>query len=285
MRGFTRDSRKPEAQMLTKKGVEMVTVDPNPTPENKVKVNQAFEGATYVFAVTIPAARTSKERELEEGKMFADAAKAANVRLFIWSGLENYTEISGGKYTHAAHFDAKAEVTQYCKDIGIPFVNVEPAGYYQNFLGYGAPRKQPDGTFVMFGISSPDSVGHLFDANGDYGLWVRKAIEEWPGGETEILTCADILSRAEIVSTLSKFTGKTVKYVQVSKEQQLKAMVATGVPDHIVVMMMDMYDCISEFGYYGKKDIGPSQKGLARKPRTWEEFVKENVEQFNKILS
>lgn len=30
----------------------------------------------------------------------------------------------------------KAEVTQYCKDIGMPFVNVQAAGYMQNYLGW-----------------------------------------------------------------------------------------------------------------------------------------------------
>lgn len=31
--------------------------------------------------------------------MMVDAAKAANVRLLVWSGLEDFTEVSGGKYT------------------------------------------------------------------------------------------------------------------------------------------------------------------------------------------
>lgn len=54
MRGFTRDTSKPEAQELTKKGVEMVAIDPNPTPENKAKVNEAFKGATYAFVSSAP---------------------------------------------------------------------------------------------------------------------------------------------------------------------------------------------------------------------------------------
>lgn len=49
LRGLTRDPAKPAAQELAKLGVEMVAIDPNPTPENKVRVNQAFEGAAYAF--------------------------------------------------------------------------------------------------------------------------------------------------------------------------------------------------------------------------------------------
>ncbi|KAG8847319.1 hypothetical protein FRB96_001654 [Tulasnella sp. 330] len=105
MRGFTRSTSKPEAVELVKRGVEMVDMDVNPTQENKQRVSQAFEGATYVFAVTVPAVTTNKEREVSEGQMFVDAAKAAKVELFVWSGLENFSEVSGGKYIHADHFD------------------------------------------------------------------------------------------------------------------------------------------------------------------------------------
>lgn len=72
-----------------------------------------------------------------------------------------------------------------------------------------APRKQPDGSFAMFGASSPDALAHLIDTNGDYGLWVRKAIEEWPGGETEVLTCADTLTPVEVAKILSDGTSGT----------------------------------------------------------------------------
>jgi len=285
VRGFTRDTSKPAAQELAKKGVEMVVIDPKPTTENKEKVFKAFEGATYAFAVTIPSIVDNKEREVAEGKMFADAAKAAKLELLVWSGLENYTELSGGKYTHVEYFDGKAEVTQYCKDIGIPFVNVEAAGYMQNYLSFSAPRKQADGSFTFFAPTSPDSSARLIDTDGDYGLWVRKAIEEWPAGSSEILTCADTLTRAQIAETIAEVTGKTINCVQVSEEQFLKGMVAAGRSENVARQAMEMFLCIAEFGYYGKKDIGPSLKGLARKPRTFVEFVKANKEEFEKILA
>lgn len=47
-------------------------------------------------------------KEVEDGKRIVDAAKAAGVSHFIWSGLEPVSQVSGGKYKHVEHFDSKA---------------------------------------------------------------------------------------------------------------------------------------------------------------------------------
>lgn len=47
VRGFTRDVKKSEAQILYKQGVELASVDP--IVENKDTIFKAFEGATYAF--------------------------------------------------------------------------------------------------------------------------------------------------------------------------------------------------------------------------------------------
>ncbi|KAG9006537.1 hypothetical protein FRB94_000631 [Tulasnella sp. JGI-2019a] len=86
LRGLTRDTNKPVAKELASKGVDMVAVDPR--PENKEQVIKAFEGADVVFAVTIPdIGPEGKGKELAAGKVYVDAANAANVKLFIFSGL------------------------------------------------------------------------------------------------------------------------------------------------------------------------------------------------------
>jgi hypothetical protein len=46
---------------------------------------------------------------------------------------------------------------------------------------------------------------------------------------------------------------------------------------------LEMFLSVAEYGYYGKKDLGPSLEGLARAPRTWREFVK--VTDWSKILN
>ncbi|KAG9012071.1 hypothetical protein FRB94_011767 [Tulasnella sp. JGI-2019a] len=270
IRGLTRDPSKPASQSLARQGVELVAVDVQ--PKNKDKVLKAFEGAKIVTLMTTTAVYTSKEREIEEGKMLIDCAKAANVELTIWSGLENMAAHSNGKYLKVDHFDSKAEVTEYAKKIGIRFVNVEAGGYMQNYVTFGAPQKQADGNYVFATPAAADSVVPLLDADNDYGIFVRKAIES--PGATEIYAYGEVISHADVVKQLSEITGKKVTYVQLTEEQYTKGATASGLSEIAAKEFSDMYNAIAEFGYYGNKEIQSSLQGLVRKPRTWAEFVK-----------
>ncbi|KAG9027951.1 hypothetical protein FRB95_007028 [Tulasnella sp. JGI-2019a] len=182
IRGFTRDTSKPAAKALADQGVEMVAV--SLTVDNKDQVFKVFEGASVAFIVTNFWEHYDKARETAEGKMLIDAAKAAGVRLLIWSGLISAVEESKGKYVHVDHLDGKAEVTKYARStipVGGPtrFLNIIAGLYNTNFTTpLALPRKQADGSFVI-GLPAPaDSVVPSIDTARDYGLFVRKAIEE-----------------------------------------------------------------------------------------------------------
>jgi len=280
IRGLTRQASKPAAQELAKQGAEMVSV--TLSVEHKEDVYKAFEGATYAFVVTNFWEHMNKEREIAEGKMMVDAAKAANVRLLIWSGLEDCTEMSGGKYKNVDHFDGKAVVTKYAKEAGVPLANVQCGQYMANFLTMAAPKKQEDGSFILFGPGAPDSVTPLIDTAEDYGLFVRKAIEQLEPG-SEVFSYGDILSGAEMAKQWGEVTGKKTSYVQVTEDQFKQSVLKSGAPERLAVEFYEMYACIAEFGYYGKKDLSTSTQSLARKPRTWAEFVK--VNDWSKVLN
>ncbi|KAJ7343685.1 NmrA-like domain-containing protein, partial [Mycena albidolilacea] len=85
IRGITRDVTKPATQKLGSQGVEMVNVALS--VENADTVRKAFLGADMVFIVTNFWEHLDKTREVAEGKMMVDAAKAAAVHLLIWSAL------------------------------------------------------------------------------------------------------------------------------------------------------------------------------------------------------
>ncbi|KAG8859527.1 hypothetical protein FRB96_004411 [Tulasnella sp. 330] len=273
IRGFTRDASKPSAQALAKQGVEMVSV--TFSVDHKEHVHKVFEGATYAFVVTNFWEHHSMDREVAEGKMMIDAAKAANVRLLVWSGLENFSDISGGKYTHVLHFDGKAKVTAYAKEVGIPFVNVECGQYFANFLTMASPKKQEDGSFILFSPAPPDAVTPLVDTAHDYGLFVQKAIEQSEPG-TEIFAHGDVISGADLARQWGEVLGKKTSYVQVSEDQFKQGMAKAGVPEPVAIELLEMYLGIAELGYFGKKDLGPSLEGLERAPRTWVDFIKAN---------
>ncbi|KAG9032868.1 hypothetical protein FRB95_000883 [Tulasnella sp. JGI-2019a] len=206
VRGLTRDPSKPASQVLAKQGVEMFAV--NLAVENKDAVFKAFEGATYAFAVTNFWEHLNKNREIAEGKMLVDAAKAANVKLLIWSGLEDYTAASGGKYKNVDHFDGKAVVTAYALEVEVPLANVQAGTYMSNYLGMNLPKKQDDGSYALYGPATPDSVAPFLDTARDYGLFVRKAIESPRDASSgvDIFAYGEVTSYTNIAKQLGEST-------------------------------------------------------------------------------
>lgn len=172
-------------------------------------------------------------------------------------------------------------MTAYAKEVGIPFVNVECGQYFSNFLTMSAPKKQEDGSFILYLPGAPDAVTPLIDTAHDYGLFVRKAIEQSEPG-TEIFAYGSVISGADMAKQWGEVLGKKASYVQVSEDQFKQGVLKGGVPEPVATEFLEMYLAIAEYGYFGKKDLGPSLQGLARTPRTWVDFVKAN--DWSKIL-
>ncbi|KAF7968903.1 hypothetical protein HWV62_28882 [Athelia sp. TMB] len=273
-RGLTRDTNKPVAWALASRGVEMLQVDLK--VENEPNVVEAFKGANISFVrlyVFIPKSyvdglefsqvvtnfweHKNKQREIDEGQMLVRVSKTVGVSLLVWSGLESVSELSGGRLTHVFHFDSKAAVTRYAQEIGVPFVNVQAGQYASNYTQHWRPRKQADGSYAIKLPWNSDSVAPVIDMVADYGLFVREAIEEPVfGAGTEILTCGEMLSFRDAAAQLSQ-----------------KEFAAQGrMP---VIEVEDIRQSLIKYGYYGGKDIAPSLIHLARMPRTFAEFAKE----------
>ncbi|KAJ7686598.1 NmrA-domain-containing protein [Mycena olivaceomarginata] len=196
IRGITRDVTKPAAQKLASQGVEMVNVALS--VENADTVRKAFLGADMVFIVTNFWEHLDKTREVAEGKMMVDAAKAAAV---IWSALEPVSEISKGKYVHVDHFDGKGEVTAYARASGLPLLIVQAGWYMTNHLLADAfvPTKEADGTYILGLPVGPDTVVPVIDTLHDYGLFVREGIESPAFGPgTEVLRLSEDITVREI---------------------------------------------------------------------------------------
>lgn len=138
-----------------------------------------------------------------------DAAKAAGVERLVWSGLPSCTKLSGGKLTHLIHFDGKAAVTEYGRQSGVPFVDVQAGGYASNFLNhFMAPTKQADGSFTIRVPFPRTTQLPIIDMVRDYGLYVRQVLESpvFPDG-SEVRT-GDYITMEEIALQLSQ--GATV---------------------------------------------------------------------------
>ncbi|KAG8999895.1 hypothetical protein FRB94_005785 [Tulasnella sp. JGI-2019a] len=284
--GLTRDASKPKAQGWAEKGVKLHEVDV--AVSNEAAVAQAFEHADIVFAVTSALDARTKEGEIATGRLMIDAAKAAKIKHFIWSPLESPAKWSKGRLNAVWAFDSKAEITEYLRASGVPFSLVPAACYLSNYYGGGplALTKQPDGSYLMRRPCSPKTLEPIIDIPRDYGMYVRAAIENpGMGPGSEVLTgtlisyedqlanlsqCASpclnlcVAGAEEVRKTyqraLNIVTGKKYVFRQVDRDEFNGIMTGVGLPTSLADLFYEMYEFISEFGYYGDKDIAASQK-------------------------
>ncbi|KAJ6476367.1 NAD(P)-binding protein [Mycena sanguinolenta] len=274
IRGFTRDPTKAVAETLKKSGVDMIAI--NLVLENKEEVFKAFAGADYAFLCTNFLEHLDGERESSEGKMLIDAAKAAGVQGVIWSGLASVKKISGGKYSRVAHFDYKAQVSDYGRASGVPFVEVQAGFYATNLLGNVPPwlTKTLDGTHVLAWPVRPNTIISVIDMEHDFGLYVRSALElpVFPHGSVVRTTSEDITVE-EMARQLSQVTGKKVVFEQVTAEVAVNNFVAVGFPSAAATGLVEGLLFHAEFGFFGGQSSS-SRETLARPTRTFTEFVK-----------
>ncbi|KAK7036128.1 NmrA domain-containing protein [Favolaschia claudopus] len=274
IRGFTRNITKASAQALTAQGVEMVAV--NLVVENRHNVYSAFVGADYAFLVTNFWEHADKQKEIAEGKLLIDAAKAAGVKGIIFSGLTAVEKLSKGKYTKVFHFDGKAEVAEYGRASGVPFVDVQAGFYNDNFLSEGLQlvTKNSDGTFILSSVIKPSAVIPLIDVEKDYGLYVCQVLEApiFPDGSVVYARSED-LSMEEVARQLSEGLSKTVTYQQITYEEATQSLTKRGFPEITAIDIVEGFLFFSEFGYYGRYPAF-SAEGLGRPPSRFSDFVK-----------
>ncbi|KAF7327242.1 hypothetical protein MKEN_00301500 [Mycena kentingensis (nom. inval.)] len=273
IRAFTRDASKPAAKALEAKGVEVVQL--SLVEDNKESVFEAFAGVDYAFIVTNWAEHGDPPRETREANLMIDAAKAGGARGIIWSGLPSIAALSGGKYTQVGHFESKARASEYGRASGVPFVDIQAGGYMSNLVGMLRPQKissSPD-VWALNLPTPPGAVMPMVDAHADYGLWVRKAIESeaFPDGQTWA-TGGENVTMAEQMRVIAEYTGKNVIFNQITPEVFGEGLKAAGIPPHMVPAIQEVFTAVGEFGYYAKDTI-QTHEGLARKPRTFKEFV------------
>ncbi|KAJ7314542.1 NAD(P)-binding protein [Mycena albidolilacea] len=255
IRGFTRDVTKATSQALKHQGVVMIAV--NLVVENREQVYKVFAGADYVFLVTNYWEHLDMQREIAEGKMLIDAAKTAGVKGIVWSGL------------------GKAIVTEYGRASGVPFVTVQAGLYASSFLKNPMMlAKQPDETYAIRWLVGPKTIVPVIDAENDYGLYVRRVLEQpvFPDG-TDVSTSGEEITVEEMARQLAEVTGKKVVFQQITKEEFVQPIMALGMPSHVINGVVSAFQFWEEFGYH-TGDAITNKDGLARPPRTWVEFVK-----------
>jgi uncharacterized protein YbjT (DUF2867 family) len=159
--------------------------------------------------------------------------------------------MSNGKYTKFTPFDAKAKAEQYIRGLPIKSAFFSAGIFMENFESqtFLAPRQAPDGTWVMSRPNSPKSKLPLIDAIGDTGKFVGAILAEPDKYEGKTFCAAVALySLEEIVTIMSKATGKTVVYKQILLEDFRKSVPLSPA---LLDVFADGFSAQEKFGYWG----------------------------------
>jgi uncharacterized protein YbjT (DUF2867 family) len=191
-RAITRDPNKDKAKALAAKGAEVVKAD----IDDVASLKKAFAGAYGVYGVTNFWEHFSAEKEKQQAKNVAEAAKAAGVKHVVWSTLEDTRQwmksddtrmpMLQGTY-RVPHFDAKAEANSYFA--GVPTTFLWTSFYWDNLYMFGlAPKKGDDGKYAWaFPLGNAKMAGIAVEDIGRCAYGVFKGGDQYVGKTVGIM--------------------------------------------------------------------------------------------------
>jgi uncharacterized protein YbjT (DUF2867 family) len=223
VRAVTRDPQSDKARELAVLGAEIVRADID-EPET---IGKALEGAYGAFFVTFFWAHYSPEKENEEARHFAEAARKAGLKHIIWSTLEDTRKwvpldddrmpTLNGKYK-VPHFDGKGAADHYFSDAGLPVTYLLTSFYWDNFIHFGmGPQHGNDGKYhIAFPMDNAKLPGISADDIGKCAYGIFKKGTSLVGKTVGI--AGEHLQGAEMAAKMSKALGVEVVFDPISPE-------------------------------------------------------------------
>jgi len=201
VRALVRDPGSEKAQAVAKAGAELVAGDLN----QRASLDAALKGAWGAFSIQnywLP--DVGFDGEIRQGKLFADAAKAAGVKHFLYSSVGAAHRGMGQK-----HFETKWLVEQHLHGLGMPYTILRPAAFMEN-IGRQRPAIS-NGTYSGMGLNPGKALQMV--AVDDIGAFASLLFGDPPAGKTIELS-GDEVTEDAIASALSRVIGRPVKLVQ-----------------------------------------------------------------------
>ena len=206
VRALTRNPDKPEARTLAERGAEVLRAD----LEDRASLDAALKGAAALFSVQ-DFLEAGVEAEQRQGLNLTEAAAASDIEHIVYSGASTMDRNTG-----VPHLDSKWQVERRLCDLDTAWTVFRPAAFMDNWewdrdaiLESGVVRYpiRPDTFYRQIAVA-------------DIAAMVVTAFEHpdiWSG---QIMPLAgDVSTMEEITATLSKVTGRALRFEQMSWEQ------------------------------------------------------------------
>lgn len=198
-----------------------------------------------------------------QGKNLADAAKEAGVEHLVWSSLPYVSRITEGKLVNLHHFDSKAMVEDYVKELGVLASFVLPAYFMSNIPNSIKPDKSGQ-SYSLSWLFHPDTAIPMLDVPRDFGKFVAACLAN-PSATLgkHTLAASGWFTPLEVCKAVENVTGKKCEFHEAPIEDY------QGSKELFDNLMM-----IREYDYYGSgaKAGVKSSHELVEKVGGWEGF-------------
>jgi len=276
-RALTRDVNSEKAKALKNLGAELVAYN----VDDYESLKSAFKDAYGVFAVTFFWEHFSAEKEIEEAKMIAKAAKETNVKHVIWSTLEDtrkWIPLSDNRMPtlqenyKVPHFDGKGEAEKYFTEQNLPVTFLLTSAYWENMIYFGwGPTRGEDGKLALnfpMGDKKLPAIGVEDIGKSAYSIFKR-------GNEfirKKVGIAGGHLTGKQMAESLTKALGEEVVYNAVPFDVYR----SFGFPGADDVGNMFQFKHDFEEYYCGARDLKFS-KSLNPELKSFDEWLKENA--------
>jgi uncharacterized protein YbjT (DUF2867 family) len=219
---------------------------------------KALSGIEKLFLLT------SGGTEREIGAV--EAAKKAGVRrlvkLSVWGAGDDAFVIG------RAHRAVERDIER----TGISWTFLRPNGFMQNLTTYKAAGIRDRGVIA-------DATGHarwsIVDARDVAAVAARALTEDGHDARVYALSGPEALSQPEMAERISTAIRRPVRYVDLSDAEYRRIQIENGVPARYA-------DALVDLNVYYRSGAGAPvtadvARALERKPRTFDDFVKENA--------
>jgi uncharacterized protein YbjT (DUF2867 family) len=269
VRCLTRHPTSSSATALQSLGAEVVYGDLN----EPGTLGSALRNCDLAFGVTNYWEHF--DRELIHGRNLVDAIAGSSVQHTVLSTLPHTQLLSGGR-VKVAHFDTKARIEEYARGINLAATYIHVAFYYENFLNYFPPQRQPNGTYA-FGFPQGNTPLASVAAE-DIGGVVAAIFAEsfWYRGKL-IGVVGDDLRGEEYAHIMQHVLGREFVYKYVSHD----GFAALGFPG--ARDLADMFEFNQRYIPNRRADLLKSRE-LYPEIRTFERWLRTNAKALEQLL-
>ena len=221
----------------------------------------AFVGFDRVFLLN-----TVGPNETEEGLSAVSAAKAARVKKIVYMSV---AMPAGSEII--PHFRSKLPVEKAVRESGIAYTILRPNNFFQNDLWLKDAIMQHGVYPLPIGRKGLNRVDVRDIADCAINALTRSGHE----GLTYEVHGPDILTGEGIAGIYTKHLGREVRYAGDDIEAWAERSKGT-MPEFMIPEMRIMYRFFQDNGMIAsKEELEKTEKLLGRKPRIFEDFVKE----------